>query len=156
MATTFGLIANLRKELTRLGVPLVDIDLSVARTLKAVDKTLADERGRWLLNSAHQDSHCEYALVWYDEDKGWATSVIDRTFVDNNGVRWIIDYKTSTHTGGGLDAFLDREQERYRGQLNRYAGIMRSIENRPIRLGLYFPLLGGWREWDYTNEANQE
>jgi len=151
-----ALIANVRKELTRLGVPLVDIDLSVARTLKAIDKTLADERGRWLLNSAHQDSHCEYALVWYDEDKGWATSVIDRTFVDNNGVRWIIDYKTSTHTGGGLDAFLDREQERYRGQLNRYAGIMRSIENRPIRLGLYFPLLGGWREWGYTNEANQE
>jgi hypothetical protein len=42
-----------------------------------------------------------------------------------------------------LDAFLDREQERYRGQLERYAAVLRKLDARPIRLGLYFPLLGG-------------
>jgi hypothetical protein len=50
--------------------------------------------------------------------------------------------------GWGLDAFLDREQERYRSQLERYATVLRKLDARPIRLGLYFPLLGGWREWD--------
>jgi hypothetical protein len=26
---------------------------------------------------------------------------------------------------------------------------MRGLDSRPIRLGLYFPLLGAWREWSY-------
>jgi len=71
--------------------------------------------------------------------------------VDEHGTRWIIDYKTGGHTGGGVDEFLDREQERYRPQLEGYANIISKMEERPIRLGLYFPLLGGWREWIYDN-----
>lgn len=64
-----------------------------------------------------------------------------------NGVRWIVDYKTGTHERGDLEAFLDRGQERYSAQLERYAKLMRMLNNRPVKLGLYFPLLRGWREW---------
>ncbi|MDA8365171.1 MAG: hypothetical protein M0Z84_15490, partial [Gammaproteobacteria bacterium] len=60
---------------------------------------------------------------------------------------WIIDYKTSMHEGSGSEEFLDRERERYRGQLEHYAQIMARIDGRPLRLGLYFPLMKGWREW---------
>ena len=73
--------------------------------------------------------------------------VIDRTFVGADGQRWIVDYKTSSHQGADVAGFLDREQERYRTQLKRYAAIMRMIDERPVKLGLYFPLLQGWREW---------
>jgi ATP-dependent helicase/nuclease subunit A len=73
--------------------------------------------------------------------------VIDRTFVDADGVRWIIDYKTSAHQGGDLEAFLDKEKERYQEQLERYARLLVQRDGRAIRLALYFPLLGGWREW---------
>ncbi|MCW8874689.1 MAG: PD-(D/E)XK nuclease family protein, partial [Gammaproteobacteria bacterium] len=73
--------------------------------------------------------------------------VLDRTFVDADGTRWIIDYKTGSHAGGGREEFLDREQERYRAQLERYAALLRRIDSRPIRLGLYFPLMAAWREW---------
>ncbi|MBS1834994.1 MAG: hypothetical protein JST65_19905, partial [Acidobacteria bacterium] len=67
------------------------------------------------------------------------------------GVRWIIDYKTSTHEGGELEWFLDGEQLRYRPQLERYGRLFRLAEPaRPIRLGLYFPLLGAWREWELS------
>ena len=62
-------------------------------------------------------------------------------------MRWIVDYKTGTHEGGDLDTFLDREQERYRKQLEQYAALMRALDNRPVKVGLYFPLLKGWREW---------
>jgi hypothetical protein len=62
-------------------------------------------------------------------------------------VRWIVDYKTSSHEGAGLDAFLDNERERYRPQLERYASLVRALGPEPIRLGLYFPVLSGWREW---------
>ena len=72
--------------------------------------------------------------------------VVDRTFVDDDGRRWIVDYKTSSHEGAGLDAFLDRERERYAAQLATYARLMGG--ERPARLGLYFPLVAGWREWE--------
>lgn len=73
--------------------------------------------------------------------------VIDRTFHSMDGQRWIVDYKISSHEGADVEFFLDREQERYRAQLNRYAALMRKIDDQPIKLGLYFPLLKGWREW---------
>ena len=73
--------------------------------------------------------------------------MIDRTFLDKDGNRWIVDYKTSSHTGSDLEEFLDREQERYREQMDRYSAIMRRTDRRPVMIGLYFPLIGGWREW---------
>ena len=99
------------------------------------------------MDTKHREAESEYALTLIEHGKP-VTAIMDRSFVDAKGIRWIIDYKTSTHEGGGLDAFLDREQERYRGQLERYAAVLRKLDNRPIRLGLYFPLLGGWREWE--------
>ena len=73
--------------------------------------------------------------------------VIDRTFRDADGQRWVVDYKTSSHEGGDVEGFLTREQERYRTQLDRYAALMRMLDDEPVRRGLYFPLLKGWREW---------
>ena len=61
--------------------------------------------------------------------------MIDRTFVDEAGVRWIIDYKTSDHEGGDLENFLEAEKERYQEQLERYARLMFQQDDRPIRLG---------------------
>jgi ATP-dependent exoDNAse (exonuclease V) beta subunit len=71
---------------------------------------------------------------------------IDRSFVDADGVRWIVDWKTSTHEGGDREAFLDNELARYAPQLQRYARAMRAIDGRPQRVGLYFPLQDAWRE----------
>lgn len=69
---------------------------------------------------------------------------------DGQGIRWIIDYKTGSHEGSDINAFLDSEQNRYRGQLERYAALMQQWDKaHTIRLGLYFPLIGGWREWPY-------
>jgi ATP-dependent exoDNAse (exonuclease V) beta subunit len=80
--------------------------------------------------------------------RGAVTRVVfDRSFIDESGVRWIIDYKTSHHAGGALDEFLDREVERYRAQLARYADLAKMLGPQPVRVGLYFPLLRAWREW---------
>jgi len=40
--------------------------------------------------------------------------------------------------------YLDSEQERYRPQLEAYA---RALGQGDATLGLYFPLLGAWRQW---------
>ena len=72
--------------------------------------------------------------------------IIDRTFVDADGTRWVVDFKTSPHEGGDRDAFLEEEVKRYRGQLQRYAHFARGLGPQPVRAGLYYPLLGEWRE----------
>ena len=133
-------------ELAELGVPHERREEAAVRALRAVSRTLADERGQWLLLPSHAEAHSELALTGLD-DREVVSVIIDRTFIDGSGTRWIVDYKTSSHEGAGLDAFLDNERERYRGQLERYARLMRGMGDEPIRLGLYFPLLSGWREW---------
>jgi ATP-dependent helicase/nuclease subunit A len=133
-------------ELAELGVPHERRMAAAARALEAVRRTLEDERGRWLLDASHGSAQSELALTGV-VDSGLVSIVIDRTFVDATGVRWIVDYKTSSHEGAGLEEFLDNERERYRGQLERYARLMQALADEPIRLGLYFPLLSAWREW---------
>lgn len=135
-------------ELVASGLSADVVEDAAGRVATILEKTLADERGRWLLGS-HDAAHSELRLTGLTED-GIANIVMDRSFVDEHGVRWIVDYKTGGHEGGDIDAFLDRERERYRSQLERYAALSRGLDERPIRLGLYFPLLGGWREWDWT------
>jgi ATP-dependent exoDNAse (exonuclease V) beta subunit len=71
--------------------------------------------------------------------------VLDRTFVDK-GERWIIDYKTSSHSGGDLEGFLQNEKDRYAKQMKRYRRALAMTESRPIRLALYFPLEDCWEE----------
>jgi ATP-dependent exoDNAse (exonuclease V) beta subunit len=135
------------RALGELGVPGDELGAAAARVTQALGGALADPRGRWLLDSRHRDARAEYALS--GELEGRIVNVIlDRTFVDEQGVRWIVDYKTSSHAGAGLDEFLDREVGRYREQLERYARLFSGFGGRgPVRLGLYFPLLQGWREW---------
>ncbi len=140
---------TLRVALRSEGLDGEKLDEALARTIVALGNAAADEQGRWIL-SGHEDDQREYALSTVVEHKV-RRFVLDRTFVDD-GVRWIIDYKTSTHEGSGRDAFLDNEQTRYREQMEGYARVMRSLDSRPIRLGLYFPLVQGWREWAFEED----
>ncbi len=134
-----------KADLFRYGVGADEIDAAVQQVIDTLVNAVSDEKGQWIL-SQFSESACEYALT--GNVHGKIVSVkIDRTFVDDNNVRWIIDYKTGAHKGGSLDEFLDHEQERYQGQLELYKRLMGAKEEREIRLGLYFPRLKGWRSW---------
>jgi hypothetical protein len=135
------------RELRQLGVPEAEVKEAAARVAEALVRALSEERGRWVL-ATHAEAAAELRLTGVLD--GEIVSVaMDRTFVDEHGTRWIVDFKTGVHEGGALEEFLDRERERYRKQLDRYGALMRALDPRPIRLGLYFPLLGGWREWAF-------
>ncbi len=133
-------------ELVASGLSADAVEAASGLVVDMLEQTLADARGRWLLGP-HDDAQSELRLTGTTAD-GVVNIVMDRTFVDEQGVRWIVDYKTSSHQGADVEAFFDREQERYRGQLERYAALMKARDNRPIKLALYFPLLKGWRELD--------
>ncbi|HSR62389.1 MAG TPA: 3'-5' exonuclease, partial [Gammaproteobacteria bacterium] len=134
-----------RGALLRLGVVESDLAWAVNNVIKALNNLISDEHGRWILDPAHKGVRNEYAVSGLYRGRV-VNAIIDRTFIDSENIRWIIDYKTSRHEGPDVQAFLDREQERYRSQLEKYAILLRHMENIEIRLGLYFPLLCGWRE----------
>ena len=119
-----------RAALVALGVPSAELTHAVEQIGSALARVLNSERGRWILAS-YGAAACEYPLCGVVD--GAIVSVrMDRTFVDD-GVRWIIDYKTSSHEGSGLEAFLDNERERYRGQLELYRRIISGMEQRLVR-----------------------
>ena len=119
------------------GVSANDLESLCSRVTKALDGTINDAEGRWLLDG---DGFSEMPLtgLW----KGRVTSiVIDRVRIDEDGTHWIVDYKTSTHEGGDLPAFLQQEADRYREQLQKYAEIYSAMTDAPVKTALYFPML---------------
>jgi ATP-dependent helicase/nuclease subunit A len=115
------------------------------RALRALAGTLGDERGRWLFDPTHQQADSELALSGV-RGGHIVNAIIDRTFVDAQGTRWVVDFKTSPHEGGDLENFLREEVKRYQAQLQRYAHLARGLGPQPVRAGLYYPLLAAWRE----------
>lgn len=139
-----------KSELLRLGVPHAESAKAEAQVLRAFTNTLHSPRGQWILHK-HPEGCSESPLAGRIQDK-LISGAVDRMFRDEQGSFWIIDYKTSEHQGGKLEKFLDEEQRRYRAQLENYALLMSRIVGGPISLGLYFPLLDAWREWQFEAE----
>lgn len=140
-----ALMPVFRRMLQRLGVATDRLDDAAARVRDALLRTLEDGRGRWILSQEHEHGAVEYALTVMDGTTP-RRLVIDRTFVDDDGVRWIIDYKTGSHEGGDTTAFLASEEQRYRQQLSAYRAAFTALEDRTVCTALYFPLLGIFHE----------
>jgi ATP-dependent exoDNAse (exonuclease V) beta subunit len=137
-----GEAGAVRKQLVAYGVPESELERATARVLAALGSALEDPRGRWLLGPQSKARN-EYRISTTIDGLRHRL-VLDRMFEDIEGRTWIVDYKTSSHEGGELDAFLAEEEARYRPQLDRYA---RAVAAPDSRRALYFPLLKGWREW---------
>jgi ATP-dependent exoDNAse (exonuclease V) beta subunit len=96
--------------------------------------TLQSEAGRWLL-SPHQDVSSELALTVSDNGAIRA-KVIDRCFIDQ-GVRWVVDYKTAEPDGDASSTFLTTQIDRYQEQLKGYSDLMGKPQE-PVHCALFF------------------
>ncbi|MBV9695632.1 MAG: UvrD-helicase domain-containing protein [Gammaproteobacteria bacterium] len=137
--------AALLAQLAREGLAEAERAGAAELILEALGRTLADARGRWILSDAHREAQAELALTGVVAGR-LRRLVIDRTFIAADGTRWVIDFKTSRHEGADLEAFLDQEVERYRGQLGAYRALAARLGPEPVRAALYFPLLSAFRE----------
>jgi hypothetical protein len=129
---------------------------------RQVALVLADATGRWLLGAAGE-SECEFACTSVIDGEVHDV-VIDRTFVEPDGRRWIVDYKSSVAfsvsssvpSSSGLpsatsdrratdtsviDSFVADEVQRYLPQMMRYARVMDRYDRRPLSVALYFTSL---------------
>jgi len=142
-----------RSSLLALGLPASRAQRALARVEQALRRVASSALAARLLDPSAREAESELALTAVLD--GEIVSVkIDRSFVDVEGRRWIIDWKTSTHEGGGLEAFLLSELERYRPQLTRYSRVMSLFDPRPQCVGLYFPLLDAWQELPVPAQGN--
>ncbi len=145
---------TIQRDLAWRGVAPDELSAATSRVIDALANTVADSRGRWALQS-HREARAEWRLTGM-RDGALVDIAIDRTFVDDENVRWIIDFKTGSHEGADVDAFLDNERKRYSAQLETYATILSAMQvasGKTIKLGLYFPMLKGWREWAWNDVA---
>ena len=98
--------------------------------------TLKSEQGRWILQQ-HDQAGTEVAFT--TTENGMPRShVVDRTFVDQ-GVRWIIDYKTTKMPPDENNPVMAEMSNNYRQQLQRYANLYASSEK--VAVGIYFSSL---------------
>lgn len=126
-----------------------DIEQAMDKAKRALINTSKDEQGRWLLET-HSEGRCELELTGAITDtyghKVVRNFIIDRTFVDDDGTRWIVDYKTGDHQGSDISHFIQSEIKRYSPQLQQYKELMGKFDSRPIKMALYFPMLKHFAE----------
>ena len=134
-----------RVQLGAQGVPHARLQHCVAIVETCLINILGSDRGRWLLED-HPDAKSELAINGLIDGK-LVRATIDRTFVDQVGNRWVVDYKTSGPPSDGMDreSFLLEEKVRYQDQLRVYLELIRQLyPGQPARAALYFPLFDGW------------
>jgi ATP-dependent helicase/nuclease subunit A len=143
---------RIRAALRGEGLPSDVVDRLLPQVMLALENTLRDPDGLWIL-AQHDSAASEYGITTW-EDR--ARSIrIDRTFRAGNQPRshgddylWIIDYKTTTHGAEDRERFMDRERTKYAAQLEAYARIMQRNAKGELRLGLYYPMLPRLVWWE--------
>jgi ATP-dependent exoDNAse (exonuclease V) beta subunit len=113
-----------------------DAALGAERAWQALTTTLQSDDGRWVLR-ARPGAASELALSRADAG-GASLHIVDRSFVED-GVRWIVDFKTARVEDDS--AALAAHAERYREQLLRYAALFDG-EGRPVRLAILYTARG--------------
>jgi ATP-dependent exoDNAse (exonuclease V) beta subunit len=131
-------------QLKQYGWSQDEIAQAIQKITRAITNTLNDKHGQWLLNDSHAHSACELAITHKQGnhiDLKLRENIIDRTFIVD-GVRWIIDYKSSEpSTGQILEDFIAQEVVSYKPQLARYRACFEALGESDIKQALYFPLL---------------
>jgi len=94
--------------------------------------------GQWVLGMRESaDAELAMSRLADDEVKNY---IVDRTFVDD-GVRWIIDYKTTELPADASTEALQLAAEAYRKQLEGYAALF-VAETLPVKCAIFFMRIG--------------
>lgn len=129
-----GLVKPYAHWLRAQGLDQTTAEQGAQRVVAVLCRVAASETGRWVLAPRPQGG-AELALS-STGDEAISYHVVDRTFIED-GVRWIIDYKTVRCDAADPAAFLRAKAEGYRPQLERYAALFAG-EGLPLRTAIFF------------------
>ena len=153
------------------GLPASTVNRLARETRTALENTLRDPDGLWLL-APHSCAASEFALTAWPAPASPAEQAapaitrpasirpvsirIDRIFraglaphAPGEDILWIVDYKTTApHSSASLEDFLVHQRAAYAPQLETYARVLTQLPHtadRPapkeVRLALYYPTL---------------
>ena len=138
-----------RSQLAAYGVAPERLQAGVNRLADAVTGMQRDEHARFIFGY-QQDASNELSLTRFKDSK-LETFSLDRTFIDDAGTRWVVDYKTTTTQRKDISRFVEEQvNQRHKPQLENYGSLMAELDDRPIKLAVYFPLLQIMHTWDYS------
>ena len=119
--------------LTERGVPKRLLYSLSEKILGLLKNTKRDKNFEWIFK------YRESTEVESEFSNSTQTIIVDRLFVED-GVLWIIDFKTSSlHNGENVNAFIERQTNAHQGQIENYKGILEEFFQLPSKSALYCP-----------------
>ena len=148
--------AAVRALLRAEGVAAARLDAATQRITAALSAIEADPRGGWLL-AAHGEAEWGLSLTGDIEGKRLQAS-IDRSFVDEQGARWLLAVRMEFQDEAPDAAAIEEDAARCRNRLEAGADLVMAWERsegraHPVRCGVYYPWLCAWREWAHPQSA---
>jgi len=139
-------IENIKLYWHRVLRNLVDAD-QLEEIINFITNSVANTVGHpelsWIFDSAARESESELGIA-ARATAGAQNYRIDRTLLDKDGIRWIIDYKTASKPDHQtLDQFLTAQSIQHRSQLQRYRRLFNTMElqQTQIKTALLFTAL---------------
>jgi len=127
-----------QQHLLRYGFGLDKTHHAVAFIEDSLRKTLSNQELLWVFDHSQEKSVAEYELQSKNGDVV-QNHIIDRSFLDFEDIRWIIDYKSAKKPDSILEEeFIAGQLNLYRPQLKRYHELFKDEKNKGVKTALLF------------------
>ena len=127
-----------QQHLLRYGFGLDKTHYAVTFIEDSLRKTLSNQEFLWVFDHSQEKSVAEYELQSKNSDVT-QNHIIDRSFLDFEDIRWIIDYKSAKKPDSILEEeFIAGQLNLYRPQLKRYHELFKDEKNKGIKTALLF------------------
>ena len=101
---------------------------------RTIESNTANKDIAWIFDEKGLEAQSELALT----NQHNRLFIVDRTLIDKDGTRWIIDFKTGHPSSSqSNDAFIQTMKARYKSQLSNYGNLFAQLESRKTKLALY-------------------
>ncbi len=114
-----------------------ELNKSLCFIEETIKKTTSNEDLKWIFDNSITDSRSEFSISAIQNGQP-KTYIIDRTFIDKENIRWIIDYKTGNPDTQNETEFVERQSKIHAPQLNQYKALFNKLESRKIKTALLF------------------
>ena len=119
-----------------------DIEKALMFIEASLHVTTSNEELEWIFDATHSQSSTELALQTRSAGR-LHNHIVDRSFIDERGYRWIIDYKSAAKPAAlSEQQFIDRQIDQHTEQLTRYANLFTDEDSQGIKTALLLTSIG--------------
>ncbi|TVZ38159.1 ATP-dependent exoDNAse (exonuclease V) beta subunit [Alteromonadaceae bacterium 2753L.S.0a.02] len=145
-ARVLAQIDQIHAALREMGVPRGRLSGTAENVVQQLCRVLEDERGQTLLGNHYPFQRCEYP-VSIATPEGLQHWVMDRVFTTQQGITWVVDYKTGLpDPDQNTAAFLAQQRAVYLPKMKSYRTALLQLGFEQVRAALYFPAITEWLE----------